>query len=261
MGRLTGKVALMTGGAHGLGAEGCEALAREGARVAVSDIAEAAGEAVAQRIRENGGDAIFIHLDTTDERSWRSAMDQVVEHYGSLDILVNNAGIEVVKLIEDTSLEDLERLWRINEIGVYLGIKHAIPVMKGHGGSIINLSSVAGLHGFVGLSGYCMTKGGVRLLTKAAAVEFGRLGYDIRVNSIHPGVIRTEMGSRLLDRTVEMGLAGDHREAEKMYTERHPIGRLGEPADVANALVFLASDESAFCTGSELVVDGGISAD
>lgn len=260
MTRLAGKIALMTGGAHGLGAEGCEALAREGARIAVTDIAEAAGEAVAQRIRENGGEAIFIRLDTTDEASWRDATDRVVEHYGSLDVLVNNAGIEVVELIEDTSLQDLERLWRINELGVYLGIKHAVPLMKERGGSIINMSSVAGLQGFVGLSGYCMSKGGVRLLTKAAAVEFGRLGYKIRVNSIHPGVIRTEMGSRLLDRTVEMGLAGNYEEAQTMYTERHPIGRLGEPAEVASALVFLASDESAFCTGSELVVDGGISA-
>lgn len=262
MARLHGKVVLMTGGARGLGAEGAHAMAREGAAVMVSDVLDALGEQTAAAIRDAGGQAAYVHLDTTDEVQWQAAVATTVQQFGKLNVLVNNAGIEIVKAIEDTTYDDLRRISAINEHGVYLGIKHVMASMKAEGGgSIINLSSVAGMQGFYGLTAYCMTKGGVRLLTKAAAVELARAGTGIRVNSIHPGVIQTEMGSRLLERYAEIGLTESTDASEALFIERHPVGHLGKPTDIANAFVYLASDESSFVNGTELVVDGGLCAD
>lgn len=262
MGRLDGKVALITGGARGLGAEGAQAMAREGAKVLITDILDDVGEQTAQGIRDAGGQASYVHQDTTEESHWPTAIRAAVDTFGGLDILVNNAGIEIVKTLADTTMEDLQRISAINEHGVYMGIKYAVdPMTERGGGSIINLSSVAGMQGFLGLTAYCMSKGGVRLLTKGAAVELARMGTNIRVNSVHPGVIQTTMGQRLFERYVDYGLAEDYADAEAKFTERHSIGRLGRPEDVANLFVFLASDESSFITGEEHVIDGGLISD
>lgn len=262
MGRLQGKVVLMTGGAMGLGAEGARAMAREGAAVMISDINDDAGEQTVAEIRNAGGQCAFVHQDTTLEEDWPRAMARTEEAFGGLDVLVNNAGIEIVKTLADTTLDDLRQISAINEHGIYMGIRYAQdPMSRRGGGSIINLSSVAGMQGFFGLTAYCMTKGGVRLLTKAAAVELARSETNIRVNSIHPGVIGTGMAERLYEGYADNDLADAAPAAKEAFRQRHPIGRLGEPMDVANAFVFLASDESSFITGTELVVDGGLCAD
>lgn len=262
MGRLDGKIALITGGARGLGAEGAKAMAREGARVMIGDLLDDLGKKTVAEINHAGGKAAYTHHDVTDEKQWQEIVKKTVEQLGGLNILVNNAGIEIVKTIEDTTLADLQRISAINEHGVFMGVKYAIEPMKAAGGgSIINLSSVAGMQGSVGLAAYCMTKGGVRLLTKAAAVELARMKTGIRVNSIHPGVISTEMAQRLFEGYELNGLVESVDDAVSKFLERHPIGRLGVPADIANVIVFLASDESAFITGTEIVVDGGVCAE
>lgn len=259
MGRLNGKVVLMTGGARGIGAEGARALAREGASVMIGDILDEAGEQSAAEIRDAGGQAAFIHHDTTAPESWSQAIKQTEETFGGLDVLVNNAGIEILKTLAETSLEDLRRISAVNEHGVYMGIKYAVePMTRRGGGSIINLSSLAGLQGAFGLTAYCMTKGAVRLLTKAAAVELARSETNIRVNSVHPGVIETKMIERLFEGYADIGVTESATASEEMFVQRTPLGRLGQPMDVANGLVFLASDESSFITGTELVIDGGI---
>ncbi|NIP93274.1 MAG: SDR family NAD(P)-dependent oxidoreductase, partial [Akkermansiaceae bacterium] len=190
MGRVDGKIALVTGGASGIG-RGCALrLAEEGARVAVSDLQDEAGEAVVEEIRAAGGDAIYLHQDVTDEGVWVQTVEQVANQFGGLSVLVNNAGIGLIGPVTEFSLEDWRRQIAVNLDGVFLGTKHAVPVMRqGGGGSIINMSSVAGLQGGAGFSGYCATKGGVRLFTKAVAIECAR--EHIRVNSVHPGVIDT----------------------------------------------------------------------
>jgi NAD(P)-dependent dehydrogenase (short-subunit alcohol dehydrogenase family) len=262
MGRLDGKIALITGGARGLGAEGAKAMAREGAKVMIGDLLDDLGKRTVAEINDAGGKAAYTHHDATDEKGWQEIVKKTVEQFGGLNILVNNAGIEIVKTIEDTTLADLQRISAINEHGVFMGVKYAIEPMKAAGGgSIINLSSVAGMQGFVGLAAYCMTKGGVRLLTKAAAVELARTKTGIRVNSIHPGLIGTAMAQRLFEGYTLNGFVESEDSAVARFVERHPIGRLGIPADIANAIVFLASDESAFITGTEIVVDGGLCAD
>ncbi len=266
MGQVQDKVAIVSGGGSGIGRACCRALAREGARVAVTDIAEADGAAVVAEITEPGGRAIFLRHDVTEEAEWAEVISRTVEAYGRLDALVNNAGILVVGAVTEFSLADWRRQIAVNLDGVFLGTKHAIPAMRASGGgSIVNISSLAGLQGSAGASGYCATKGGVRLFTKAAALECAQAGDNIRVNSVHPGVIDTPIWSKL---NQPGGLFGsgsasggpnlvDPAVRAKL---RVPGGALGLPEDVANGVVFLASDAARYITGTELVIDGGISA-
>ena len=263
MGLLDGKIALVTGGARGLGAEIAKAFVEEGAGVLITDVLEEEG---AETARALGNNAAFQKLDVTNEDDWVAAIAAVKQQFGGLDILVNNAGIADGGRLEETSLEDFRKVTSINLDGVFLGHKHAGPLIRERmgkwegGGSIINISSVAGLIGLAGAPAYSASKGAVRLLTKAAALEYAQNGEKIRVNSIHPAFTETAMVDYTLDKLVENGMGSNRDEAKGFLTMMHPIGRLGVPRDIANAAVFLASDESSFMTGSEMVVDGGLSA-
>jgi cyclopentanol dehydrogenase len=248
MGRLDGKVALISGGARGQGAAEAQLFAREGAKVVFGDILDAEGRQVEAGIRAAGGEATYVHLDVTNEASWRAAVDTAVSRYGALQVLVNNAGIYIRKRIEETTEDDLDQILAVNVKGVFLGVKHALPAMRrAGGGSIINISSVAGLVGNPnGSPIYTTSKGAVRLFTKATAMQHAR--ENIRCNSIHPGPIDTAM----LDET-----AGGRSAA---MLGRVPLGRVGTVEDIAYGVLYLASDESSFVTGSELVIDGGLTA-
>lgn len=259
---LDGKVALVSGGARGIGAEAARALALAGAQVLVTDVLEAQGRHTVAGIESAGGSALFLKLDVTDEAQWQAAVETAVARFGGLDILLNNAGIERMHFIADCDVQEFRTVLEVNVTGVFLGCKHAIRAMRpggasGRGGSIINLSSIAGLAGFTGLGAYSASKGAVRLLTKSVAVECGQLKTGIRCNSIHPGLIRTDMAGDLMRHYVEFGLAADVAAAEAAFVAAHPIGHMGEPRDIANAVVYLASDASKFVTGAELAVDGG----
>ena len=246
--RLEGKVALISGAARGQGETEARLFAREGASVVLGDILESEGEAAAAAIRENGGNARFIALDVTSEDAWISAVRFTVETFGRLDILINNAAIYARTLIVDTDIEEWRRIMDINMTGVFLGTKHAVPAMRESGGSIINISSTAGLVGSARGSAYGASKGGVRLFTKYAAIQHAPDG--IRANSIHPGPVDTEM--------ISDNLSTPEGRAESLA--RIPLGRIGTVMDVAYGALFLASDESSFVTGSELVIDGGMTA-
>ena len=259
---LEGKVALVTGAGRGLGAIIAETLAGAGASIMLTDIDGEGCEAQAQRLQGQGGGVSSMQQDVTEENRWIEVIDKTIDEFGGYDILVNNAGIEDIGLFENTSLEDFQKTMDINANGTFLGIKHSIRAMKpgaraGNGGSIINLSSVAGMIGFTGLGAYCGAKGAVRLMTKSAAKECGDLGYDIRVNSIHPGVILTEMGNNLLKGYVRLDLTDNMETSEEMFAARHPLG-LGNPENVADLALFLASPASRWTTGSEHIVDGGL---
>ncbi|HSW57310.1 MAG TPA: glucose 1-dehydrogenase [Dehalococcoidales bacterium] len=249
MDRMKGKVALVTGAASGMGKCIASLFAREGARVALADINEAGGKEAAGEIRKNGGDVFFIRLDVTSEEQWKEAVSLTVKKYGRLTTLVNCAGVFFGKSIEEMTFAEWRKVIAINLDGVFLGIKYSVGEMKKTGGSIINISSAGGIIGTVNSSPYNASKGGVRLLTKAAAMEFSKNGYDynIRVNSVHPGVIKTPMTEWL-----QKGAAG----SEAILKEQ-PIGYFGEPEDVAYGVLYLASDEGRYLTGSELVIDGG----
>lgn len=262
MNRCDGKVALVTGAARGLGAEAARRLAEAGARVLLTDVLDDAGRETADAI---GGDAHFLHHDVTSEEGWKAAIAEAVRRFGGLDVLVNNAGIYFNRPIGEIALDDWHRMMAVNVDGVFLGCKLALPVLRERagqwrgGGSIINLSSVAGLIGASGGTAYHASKGAVRLLTKCVALEGAEGEQKVRCNSVHPAVIDTNMGRDLVGQfSASLGMSDN--EATEMVTMLHPLGRLGEPADVANAIVFLASDDSAFMTGSEVVVDGGLTA-
>jgi len=254
MKRVEGKVALVTGASLGLGRAAAVMLAREGARVVLSDLKAEEGGQVAEEIVASGGEAMFLRQDVSNEEDWRRVMASVAFRFGPLDVLVNNAGVALSASIEDTSLEQWRWLMGINLDGVFLGTRYAIAAMKDRGGSIINLSSIEGLIGDPNLAAYNASKGGVRLLTKSAALHCAKAGYKIRVNSIHPGYIRTPM--------VEGYVAAqaDANAAEAAIAALHPLGHLGEPNDIAYGVLYLASDESKFVTGAELVIDGGYTA-
>jgi 3(or 17)beta-hydroxysteroid dehydrogenase len=247
MDRVKGKVAIVTGGASGIGKATASLLAKEGAKVVIADINEADGKKVAEEIKGGGGKAIFVKHDVTSEGDWKGLIEKTLAEFGKLDILVNNAGVLFAKEIKDTPLEQWRWLMSVNLDGVFLGTKYAVGAMKkSGGGSIINLSSLAGLVGTVDdTSAYCASKGAVRLFT----LEFSKAGHDynIRVNSVHPGLTETPLSAPLLkDKAMRASIEG-----------RHPIGHVGEPIDIAYAILYLASDESKFATGSEMVVDGG----
>ena len=261
--RLDGKAALVTGAARGIGAEVATAFAQAGAAVLVTDVLEDLGRSTVETIKRSGAKAEFLKHDVTDEKQWEAAVAQAVRSFGRLDAVVNNAGIEKMARITDCSIEDFRLVQEVNVIGVFLGLKHGIRVMSpggasGMGGSIVNLSSVAGLAGFAGLGAYCASKGAVRLLTKATAVECAQLKLGVRVNSIHPGLIWTKMGEQFLDHVVDLKLATDRKSAVSAFEAATPMGHFGEPADIATAALYLASDASRFVTGAELVVDGGL---
>jgi NAD(P)-dependent dehydrogenase (short-subunit alcohol dehydrogenase family) len=260
-GQVSGKVALVTGGASGIGAAACELLAREGASVAVTDIDELGGPELVARITKAGGEAMFLHQDVTSEERWIEVVAEVVKRYGRLDILVSNAGIAIgVPSITQMSLEDWRRQTAINLDGVFLSVKHCLPAMrKGGGGSIILMSSLAGLRGAQSLAGYCATKGGVRLFAKAIAMECASFGDGVRVNSVHPGIIDTPIWGK-----IPAGAGGHGQNAPIDPDERArmatPFGRAGEAADIAKGVLYLASDASNYVTGTELVIDGGMNA-
>lgn len=253
MGKLDGKVALVTGGAMGIGRACAERLAEEGAKVAITDLADDAGEKVVEHIKAQGGEAIYLHHDVTLEADWVEILPRVINWFDGLNILVNNAGIAIASPITEMSLADFQRQNRVNLDGVFLGLKHCIPVIsQSGGGSIINLSSVAGLKASPGLSAYAMTKGGVRLLSKSVAKECANAGNNVRVNSIHPGIIETA----IWDKMGLPGMAGaNHVDVGGIAASVVPGGKAGRPEDIANGVLFLASDDSSYVNGSELVVD------
>lgn len=255
MNRMRGKAAIVTGGALGIGRACALKFAEEGAAVAVTDVDAAMGPLVVEEIRRHGGDAIFIHQDVADEAGWQRVTRTVVERYKKLDVLVNNAGVALAKDVEHTTLEEWRWLMSINLDGVFLGMKHAIQAMKvNRNGSIVNLSSIEGLIGDPNLAAYNASKGGVRLLTKSAALYCAKAGYNIRVNSVHPGYIWTPMVENYLKSQ------GDAAAGRKVLDSLHPIGHVGEPDDIAYGVLYLASDEAKFVTGTELVIDGGYTA-
>jgi len=256
-GRVSGKVALVTGGASGIGRGAAEKLASEGATVVITDIQDHLGEEVAAGIKKSGGKAEYIHHDVTTEDAWVDVVGQVKAHHGRLDILVNNAGIGIGGSVLDMTLEAWRKQTAVNLDGVFLGTKHSIPLMRqGGGGSIVNISSVAGLKGAPTLAGYCATKGGVRLFTKAVAMECANAKDGIRVNSVHPGIIETPIWV-----TVMGGEPGANAppDLDAMSELAVPLGVKGVPEDIANGILWLASDESRYVTGAELVIDGGLS--
>jgi 3alpha(or 20beta)-hydroxysteroid dehydrogenase len=244
MTRLAGKIALITGGARGMGATTARLFATEGAQVVIADVLDQEGEALA---RDLGGSALFMHHDVSDESSWTKTVAAILQRFQKIDVLVNNAGICMFKTIVETEKKDIERLLGINLIGTFLGLKTVAPHMfERKSGSIVNISSIDGMKGANGLGAYAASKWGIRGLTKVAALEFAHRG--VRVNSVHPGWIQTSM-------TVAPGVTD---EQIKMMSVNIPQQRIGQPIDVAAASLFLASDESAYMCGAELVVDGGM---
>ena len=254
--RVAGKTALVSGAATGIGRSIAACLAAEGARVAVADIDEAKGAEAVEAIRAADGEAMFLSLDVTDEADWQAAIGRTESEFGRLDILVNNAGIAIIESVDNMSFEDWRAVMAVNIDGVFLGTKHAVPAMRrAGGGSIVNISSILGLTGEEKLSAYCASKGAVRLFTKAVALECGRDGSGIRVNSIHPGYIRTALTEATCRRDY-----GDIATGFAELGKLHPLGRVGEPEEIAAGVLYLASDESKFVTGSELAIDGGYTA-
>lgn len=259
---LQGKVALITGAARGIGAAVALGLAREGANVLVTDVLDEAGIRTRDTIRAAGDMAEYLELDVTKESSWTEVVDQVVADFGGIDILVNNAGIEMSAPLLETSIDDFRRIAAVNVDGVFLGLKHGVRAMrygapKGRGGVIINMSSIAGLIGAPTYCAYGASKGAVRSMTKHAAMECARFKYGIRVNSVHPGVVATDMGEAVIAQSMQWGLFPDAEQARASIIDMHPLGRLGTPGDMTSAVLFLASDMAAWMTGAELVVDGG----
>lgn len=256
---LTGRVALVTGGAQGLGEGMARALAAAGARVMIADIAEAGAETAASLGDGHG----FVRLDVTDEAGWEAAVQACVDQLGGLDVLVNNAGVEITSLLTEVQVDDIRTMLDVNVLGTTLGLKHGLRAMRpdgaaGKGGSIINIASVAATIAFPAIAVYSGTKSAVDRLTRVAAMESGKLGYGVRVNCIYPGLVPTAMGAGLANDMASLGLYGSPEEAVGAVIELTPSGRLGEVEDMADAVVFLASDASRFINGAGIPVDGGM---
>ena len=250
MGRLEGKTALVTGAASGIGLQTSIRLAEEGARVMMTDINLEEGR---QQAEKPGANATFLKLDITEEEEWISVLDETVKRFGRLDILVNSAGMVLIADVEQITLEDWRKVHAVNLDGTFLGCKHGVRVMKEFGaGSIINLSSVSGMIGGFNLAAYNSSKGAVRMLTKSVALHCARAGYGIRCNSIHPTFIETPMLESMIRDSP------DPEKARQTLVRQVPLRRIGKPDDVANMIVYLASDESTFVTGTEMVIDGGV---
>jgi NAD(P)-dependent dehydrogenase (short-subunit alcohol dehydrogenase family) len=256
--RIDGKVAIVTGAASGIGAACAKTLAKAGATVIATDIDRAGGEAVTSEIGAAGGTALFLDQDVTDEYRWPQIVEATETRFGRLDIIVANAGIGLMVPIADMTLADWRRQQAVNLDGVFLSVKHAIPAMRrAGGGSIVIMSSVAGLRGSAGLAAYCATKGGVRFFAKAVALEHAQ--DNIRVNSVHPGIIDTPIWTKMDD------VANGPRhnapiDPHERAAHAVPLGTAGDPQDIADGVLFLASDASRYMTGSELVIDGGLMA-
>ena len=260
---LTGRKALVTGGARGLGAEMARALARAGAAVMIEDVLEEQVRRTAEELTASGATAGFVALDVTDDDSWAQAVAATVTDLGGLDILINNAGVEISALLVDLEPKDVRLMLDVNILGVALGLKHGFRAMRptgaaGLGGAIINVSSVAATIAFPGIGGYSATKSAVDRLTRVAAMESGKLGYGVRVNCIYPGLVANQMGMQLAQDMVSLGLWPSVESAVGDVIGLTPPGRLGEQDEMADAVVFLASDAAKFITGVGLPVDGGM---
>ena len=248
MGKLDGKVALISGGARGQGAAEAETFAREGARVVFGDVRDDEGRKVEAAIRAGGGEAVYLHLDVTSEADWQAAVKAAVERYGKLDILINNAAITIPRVpIEERTVAEWDQVMAVNARGVFLGTKHAIPAMRrAGGGSIVNISSVAGIGQSLHQEpAYAASKGAVRIFTKVTASQHAK--DKIRCNSVHPGPVDTEMFHK----------AFQDKDAMARRLQRIPLGRMGTVAEIVSAVLYLASDEASYITGSELLIDGG----
>jgi len=260
-GQVEGKVALVTGGASGIGAAIVELLAQEGASVVATDIDELNGEELVARLTKAGRKAIFLQQDVTSEERWIEVIAEIGKRYGRLDVMVSNAGIGIgAPSIVDMTLADWRRQTAINLDGVFLSVKHSLPLMrKAGGGSVIMMSSLAGLRGAANLAGYCATKGGVRLFAKAIAMECAQVGDGIRVNSVHPGIIDTPIWGKIPQGATGVGQNApiDIEERARFFT---PLGRAGQAIEIAQGVLYLASDASRYVTGTELVIDGGMNA-
>jgi len=251
--RLKGKVAVITGGTSGIGLATAILFAKEGAKVVIASRDNEAGKFALEQIKSNNGEAIFVKTDVSNEEEVKVLIAESLRRYKKIDILFNNAGIELQKPVTETSNEELAKVIDINLKGVFYGCKYAIPYMiRNGGGSIINTASVAGLVGFSNLAAYSASKGAVVALTKQIAIDYAKK--NIRVNCICPGVIATPMVERFIAKSP------NPEETRRQLNEIHPIGRIGKAEEVANAVLFLASDESSFITGHSLVIDGGLSA-
>jgi 3(or 17)beta-hydroxysteroid dehydrogenase len=253
MGRVAGKIAIVTGAASGIGFATAELLAGEGGIVVLTDQDAALGSAAAQKIQAEGGRARFLRHDVSSESAWEAVVADTLQEHGQLDVLVNNAGIAFPNgSVEDQSLEQWRRVMTVNADGVFLGTKHAMIAMRRSGaGSIVNVSSIMGIVGSPGTAAYTASKGAVRTFTKSAALHGAKIGRGIRVNSVHPGYVMTPLLEENLRRR---GSVAAETEAVQART---PLGHLGEPRDIAYGILYLASDEARFVTGSELVIDGG----
>jgi NAD(P)-dependent dehydrogenase (short-subunit alcohol dehydrogenase family) len=255
VGQVQGKVAIVTGGASGIGAACAATLAHEGAKVVVTDLDDVRGQALVESIASAGGEAVFLHQDVSLEESWPGVIEAAEQRFGRLHVMVANAGIGIMCRAVEMSLADWRRQTAVNLDGVFLSVKYAVPAMRrAGGGSIVIMSSVAGLRGSAGLAGYCATKGGVRMFAKAVAMECAAAGDNIRINTVHPGVIDTPIWTKLPGSTGRNAPIDPHEVAK----EGVPLGKAGQAQDIANGVLFLASEASSYMTGSELVIDGGM---